>query len=115
MFTSCKKEKDTVDLKLLPGVWQMDGTEQFLHFHQDGTGAFWDESEDVYEEDIEPDGNGWFTWVTSEDDNRLALNFVIEVSGGAVPKNSTITRLDNDRMTWQDSFKNKTYFTRKAQ
>ncbi|HBZ33621.1 MAG TPA: hypothetical protein DEO38_00825 [Bacteroidales bacterium] len=110
LLASCKK-KNEIDPTLLPGVWQFTGTEQYLNFHQDNTGAFWDEAEDIYEDDIEKNGNGWFTWALAED--QLALKFTIEVSGGSVPKNSTITELTTTTMTWQDSFKNKTHFTRK--
>lgn len=117
VFSACKKEEQKIDVSQLPGTWQIKGTEQYLNFHDDGTGAFWDESEDVYEDDIEVDGNGWFHWAASQGDKDktadIALNFTIAVSGGSVPKNATITKLDGSSMTWRDSFKNETYFTRK--
>ncbi len=121
LMASCKKDEKKIDTSLLPGIWQISGTEQYLHFHDDGTGAFWDESEDVYEDDIEVDGNGWFNWAVAEETSnsktivKVALNFKIAVSGGSVPKNATITQLDASSMTWQDAFKNQTYFTRKKE
>lgn len=110
ILVSCKKE-NTIDATLLPGVWQIDGTEQFLNFHTDGTGAFWDEADDVYEDDVEVDGNGWFKWELTND--ALSINFTIFVSGGSVPKSSTVTKLTGTQMTWRDSFKNETHLTRK--
>ena len=84
MMTSCQMEKPSFQEADLLGLWSKgDATGldsvpvEFVRFtpDQDETGVYkygrqWNESEDIYEEDLVPYGNGWFKYKLVQNDLR---------------------------------------------
>ncbi|MBR1632099.1 MAG: lipocalin family protein [Paludibacteraceae bacterium] len=104
--TCGREEPESFDRSDLIGYWQLSGTNQFYHYLNNGTGKFWDEDDDVTEEDIMENGNGYFTWTLSG--STLRLNFVIEINQGGVPKVYNIQTLNSTTLKYKDNASTKT-------
>ena len=114
-FTACDPEK-SFDAALLIGKWERTSPyataekpgKECYRYDRGGTGATWDTSEDVPEEDSQT-----FTW-TLEKDLLTLLHDMEMDSTKKVPKYYTITALDDKTLTYKDDFKNSFTF-KKAQ
>jgi hypothetical protein len=85
---------DPFDEALLIGKWQS-GT-VFYKYAFDGTGATWDEADDVNEDEAQT-----FTWTLVQ--SELTHIHVMEL-GGTVPKVYTVTELTSTSLKYKDSF-----------
>lgn len=94
LFTSCEKDDDSFDEKLLIGTWQS-GT-LFYKYNADKTGGTWDTSDDVQEDEAQP-----FTWNLRKDE--LEQLHIMEM-GGVVPRIYTVTRLSSTTLRYEDTF-----------
>lgn len=104
-IVSCETEEDPFDETLLIGKWQS-GTMYYKYF-DDGSGATWDTSDDVTEEEAQE-----FTWTLVQSD--LTHIHIMETGGGVVPKVYTVTELTATTLKYKDDF-NKSYsFTKVA-
>lgn len=110
-MTSCfgpSNEPDFVEADLL-GLWQETGTEAYVRFtaEQDETGEYkygceWDESEDIFESDLQPYGNGWFKYKLVKSD--LTEIHLMDNGGAEVPKVYVVTKLTDTELQYKDDF-----------
>ncbi len=94
LIVSCAKEEPSFDEQLLIGKWRS-GTE-FYRYDSDGTGATWDTSDDVSEDEAQE-----FTWTLVRSD--LTHIHIMEL-GGRVPKYYTVTELTATTLKYRDEF-----------
>ena len=97
-MTSCfgPSEVPTFAENDLLGLWQETGTEAYVRFtsEKDDTGEYkygreWDESEDIFESDLLPYGNGWFKYKLVKSD--LTEIHLMDNGGAEVPKVYVVT------------------------
>jgi len=110
-MTSCfgpSNEPDFVEANLL-GLWQETGTEAYVRFtnEQDDKGEYkygreWDESEDIFESDLKPYGNGWFKYKLVKSD--LTEIHLMDNSGAEIPKIYVVTKLTDTALQYKDDF-----------
>lgn len=110
-MTSCfgpSNEPDFVEADLL-GLWQETGTEAYVRFtaDQDETGEYkygreWNESEDIFESDLQPYGNGWFKYKLVKSD--LTEIHLMDNGGAEVPKIYVVTKLTDTALQYKDDF-----------
>lgn len=111
-FQSCIKP--SFDVELLIGKWSRPSPfaspeypgDEYYRYDQGGTGASWDTSEDVAEEEGQK-----FTWNLSG--STLTLFHEMEMGGG-VTKIYTLTTLTTDKLIYKDEF-GKIYTFQRAQ
>ena len=110
-MTSCFNHDNTPTFaeRDLLGLWQEDGTEAFVRFttEQDETGEYkygreWDESEDIFESDLLPHGNGWFKYKLKQSD--LTEIHLMDNGGAEVPKIYVVTKLTAGDLEYKDNF-----------
>ncbi len=102
LFVSCAEDDLSFDEELLIGKWRS-GT-LFERYDSDGTGATWDTSDDVSEDEAQE-----FTWTLIKTD--LTQIHLMEM-GGKVPKYYTVTELTATRLKYKDDFGNHFSFTK---
>ena len=110
-MTSCfntSEEPTFVETDLL-GLWQEKGTEVYVRFtnEKDNTGEYkygreWDESEDVFESDLLPYGNGWFKYKLVKSD--LTEIHLMDNGGAELPKVYVVTKLTAGNLEYKDNF-----------
>lgn len=110
-MTSCfgpSNEPYFVEADLL-GLWQETGTEAYVRFtaEQDETGEYkygceWDESEDIFESDLQPYGNGWFKYKLVKSD--LTEIYLMDNGGAEIPKIYVVTKLTDTALQYKDDF-----------
>ena len=93
----------------LLGLWQEKGTEAYVRFtsEKDDTGEYkygreWDESEDIFESDLLPYGNGWFKYKLVQSD--LTEIHLMDNGGAEVPKVYVVTKLTAGDLEYKDNF-----------
>ena len=110
-MTSCygSSEEPTFVENDLLGLWQETGTEAYVRFtsEKDDTGAYkygreWDESEDIFESDLLPYGNGWFKYKLVKSD--LTEIHLMDNGGAEVPKIYVVTKLTDTALQYKDDF-----------
>lgn len=112
VMTSCfgpTNEPSFVEADLL-GLWQEEGAEAYVRFtsEQDETGEYkygreWDESEDVYEEDLQQYGNGWFKYKLVKSD--LTEIHLMDNGGADIPKVYVVVKLTDAELEYRDEYK----------
>ena len=109
-MTSCFNHDNTPTFaeRDLLGLWQEDGTEAFMRFtsEKDDTGEYkygreWDESEDIFESDLLPYGNGWFKYKLVQSD--LTEIHLMDNGGAEVPKVYVVTKLTAGDLEYKDN------------
>ena len=110
-MTSCfgSSEEPTFVENDLLGLWQEKGTEAYVRFtsEQDETGEYkfgreWNESEDIFESDLLPYGNGWFKYKLVQSD--LTEIHLMDNGGAEVPKVYIVTKLTAGDLEYKDNF-----------
>ncbi len=109
-MTSCfgpNNEEPTFKQADLLGLWQEKGTEAFVRFtnEADDSGEYkygreWDESEDIFESDLQPYGNGWFKYKLVKSD--LTEIHLMDNGGAEVPKIYVVTKLTAGDLEYKD-------------
>ena len=110
-MTSCfntSEEPTFVEADLL-GLWQEKGTEVYVRFtnEKDNTGEYkygreWDESEDTFESDLLPYGNGWFKYKLVKSD--LTEIHLMDNGGAELPKVYVVTNLTDGTALEMDGY-----------
>ena len=98
LFYSCEKDDD-FDEYLLYGKW-VSGT-LYYKYLPNHTGATWDTSDDVTEEEAQP-----FEWQLVK--SELRQIHIMEM-GGRIPKYYTITKLTNNTLIYKDDYRSWTF------
>jgi hypothetical protein len=115
VMTSCFNHDNTPTFaeRDLLGLWQEDGTEAFVRFttEQDETGEYkygreWDESEDIFESDLLPYGNGWFKYKLVQSD--LTEIHLMDNGSADIPKIYQVVKLNAGKLQYKDA-QGKTY------
>ena len=110
-MTSCfgSSEEPTFVENDLLGLWQETGTEAYVRFtsEQDEAGEYkygreWDESEDIFESDLLPYGNGWFKYKLVQSD--LTEIHLMDNGGAEVPKVYVVTKLTAGDLEYKDNY-----------
>lgn len=110
-MTSCfgSSEEPTFMENDLLGLWQETGTEAYVRFtsEKDETGEYkygreWNESEDIFESDLLPYGNGWFKYKLVKSD--LTEIHLMDNGGAEVPKVYIVTKLTDTELQYKDNF-----------
>ena len=110
-MTSCfgSSEEPTFVENDLLGLWQEKGTEAYVRFtsEKDETGEYkygreWNESEDIFESDLLPYGNGWFKYKLVQSD--LTEIHLMDNGGAEVPKVYVVTKLTDTELQYKDNF-----------
>lgn len=117
-MTSCfgpNNEEPTFKQSDLLGLWQEEGTESFVRFtnEADETGEYnygrqWDESEDIFESDLKPYGNGWFKYKLVQSD--LTEIHLMDNNGAELPKVYVVVKLTDTELQYKDEFGTMTKF-----
>ena len=107
VMISCQADKPTFQEADLLGLWQEEGKEAFVRFtaEADTTGEYkygceWDESEDVFENDLTKYGNGWFKYKLVKSD--LTEIHLMDNGGADIPKVYTVLNLTEDALQYKD-------------
>ncbi len=110
-MTSCfgSSEEPTFMENDLLGLWKETGTEAYVRFtsEKDDTGAYkygreWDESEDIFESNLLPYGNGWFKYKLVKSD--LTEIHLMDNGGAEIPKIYVVTKLTDTALQYKDDF-----------
>ena len=119
-MTSCfntSEEPTFVETDLL-GLWQEKGTEAYVRFtnEKDNTGEYkygreWDESEDIFESDLLPYGNGWFKYKLVKSD--LTEIHLMDNGGADIPKVYQVLKLTAGELQYKDDY-GKTHYLDKV-
>lgn len=93
----------------LLGLWQEQNTEVFVRFtnEADESGEYhygreWDESEDVFESDLQPYGNGWFKYKLVKTD--LTEIHLMDNGGADIPKVYQVLKLTAGELQYKDDY-----------
>ena len=114
-MTSCfgSSEEPTFIENDLLGLWQEKGTEAYVRFtsEKDDTGEYkygreWDESEDIFESDLLPYGNGWFKYKLVQSD--LTEIHLMDNGSADIPKIYQVVKLNAGELQYKDA-QGKTY------
>lgn len=116
-FTACSPSLN-FDEDMLIGKWQNDANEQEYWVYTtetDATGSYqyghtWDESQETFESDLVPYGNGWFKWQLVQSD--LTQIHLMDNQGAEIPKIYTVTLLTGTTLQYKDSFNKQYSFTK---
>lgn len=125
-MTSCfgTSEEPTFMENDLLGLWA-EGSANYndtipVHFvrftkEQDPTGEYkygrqWNESEDIYEEDLVPYGNGWFKYKLVKSD--LTEIHLMDNGGAEIPKVYVVVKLNEYELQYEDE-RGKMYYYHK--
>lgn len=74
-------------------------------------GREWNTSEDIYEEDLLPYGNGWFKWKKEE---QAVIEFqMTDIQGAVIPYEYKVLKLDVDQLHYKENFSSKQHLFRK--
>lgn len=114
MMTACfgpgpKPEEVEFKQADLLGLWQEQNTEVFVRFtnEADESGEYqygrqWDESEDVFENDLKPYGNGWFKYKLVKTD--LTEIHLMDNGGADIPKVYQVLKLNAGELQYKDDY-----------
>lgn len=103
VFLLCSCENEEVvpdkeyDVSLLYGIWQLNDSQLFYRYFEDGTGKTWDVSDDISEEEAQE-----FTWTLEK--SELIHMHIISTGSGVVPKYYIVTKLTNDELCYYDAY-----------
>lgn len=116
VMTSCFNNQPTFYLKDLQGLWQENNTEHYVRFTTEQSdeagylyGREWDESEDIYEQDLLDylskygiHGNGWFKYLFETDNQKLTEIHLMDNGGAEIPKIYVVTKLTSTTLEYYE-------------
>ena len=76
-------------------------------------GREWNTSDDIFEEDLLPYGNGWFKW-KKENDELLELHMT-DNRGAAVPREYKMLKLNSNTMNYRETIDHEKHSFRKCE
>ena len=100
--------EETMVGELLIGKWQhVDESGWFRVYTSEPAGEGycwgreWDTSEDIYEKDLRPYGNGWFKWKVEKEVVKEWQ--MTDINGAVIPYEYKLLQLDSACMRWQET------------
>ena len=107
-----KDKEPMYQLSDLQGLWletQVRDMEHYVRFtteQSDETGYLygreWDEAEDVFEEDLQPHGNGWFKYKFEIVDGKLTEIHLMDNGGAEIPKIYVVSKLTDTELNYYE-------------
>jgi len=94
--TSTNSITDTVPVEFVRFTNEMDENDEYKY------GREWNESEDVYEEDLKPYGNGWFKYKLVQ--RKLTVIHLMDNNGANIPQVYNIIKLTPTELQYKDDF-----------
>lgn len=88
---------DTVPVVFVRFTSEIDSTSGYKY------GREWDESEDIYEEDLTPYGNGWFKYKL-DTPNKLTEIHLMDNGGAELPKIYDVLKLTEYELQYKDQY-----------
>ena len=123
-FSSCSllggDKTPNFQLSDLQGLWQRNNTQEYVRFTTEQSdeagylyGREWNEAEDVHEEDLLPQGNGWFKYKFETNGNLTEIH-LMDNGGAEIPKVYVVTKLTSDVLEYyeKDHSSSKFYFSK---
>ena len=86
---------DSVPVEFVRFTDELDPTREYKYGRQ------WNVSEDIYEEDLKPYGNGWFMYKLVK--SNLTEIHLMDNGGADVPKIYTVLQLTDDVLKYKDN------------
>ena len=97
---------DTVPVVFVRFTNETDSTGEYKY------GREWDESDDIYEEDLTPYGNGWFKYKL-DTPNKLTEIHLMDNGGAELPKIYDVLKLTEYELQYKDQY-GKTHYWSKS-
>ena len=88
--------QDSVPVKFVRFTGEIDESGEYKYGRQ------WDESEDIYEEDLKPSGTGWFKYKLVKND--LTEIHLMDNGGADIPKVYVVEKLTEYELKYKDDF-----------
>ena len=98
-------DEENIDISMIVGTWVRDGS-YYEQYQGDGTGKYWDEGDDVYEDEAIP-----FTWEFESEDNTL-IKYYTTTFGTVIPKSYTVVALDEQELKYEDDYGSSYVYTK---
>lgn len=105
---SCTPNAPSFNLSDLQGLWQENNTEHFVRFTTEQSdeagylyGREWDEAEDIHEEDLLPQGNGWFKYLFETNGNLTEIH-LMDNGGAEIPKVYIVSKLTSTTLEYYE-------------
>lgn len=96
------------NLRDLQALWQENNTEHFVRFTTEQSdeagylyGREWDEAEDIYEEDLKPQGNGWFKYEFKTTGDLTEIH-LMDNGGAELPKVYVVSKLTETELSYYE-------------
>lgn len=109
-------KEPSYQLSSLQALWLENNTQHYVRFTTEQSnetgylyGHEWDEAEDIYEEDLQPQGNGWFKY-KFESNGGLHELHLMDNGGAEIPKEYIVSKLtDTDLEYYEKDYKSIKY------
>lgn len=109
-------KEPSYQLSSLQALWLENNTQHYVRFTTEQSnetgylyGREWDEAEDIYEEDLQPQGNGWFKY-KFESNGGLHELHLMDNGGAEIPKEYIVSKLtDTDLEYYEKDYKSIKY------
>jgi hypothetical protein len=113
-------KEPSYQLSSLQALWLENNTQHYVRFTTEQSnetgylyGREWDEAEDLYEEDLQPQGNGWFKY-KFESNGGLHELHLMDNGGAEIPKEYIVSKLTSTDLEYyeKDHKSSKFYFSK---
>lgn len=109
-------KEPSYQLSSLQALWLENNTQHYVRFTTEQSnetgylyGREWDEADDIYEEDLLPQGNGWFKY-KFESNGGLHELHLMDNGGAEIPKEYIVSKLtDTDLEYYEKDYKSIKY------
>lgn len=109
-------KEPSYQLSNLQALWLENNTQHYVRFTTEQSnetgylyGREWDEADDIYEEDLQPQGNGWFKY-KFESNGGLHELHLMDNGGAEIPKEYIVSKLtDTDLEYYEKDYKSIKY------
>ena len=109
-------KEHSYQLSSLQALWLENNTQHYVRFTTEQSnetgylyGREWDEADDIYEEDLLPQGNGWFKY-KFESNGGLHELHLMDNGGAEIPKEYIVSKLtDTDLEYYEKDYKSIKY------
>ena len=109
-------KEPSYQLSSLQALWLENNTQHYVRFTTEQSnetgylyGREWDEAEDIYEEDLQPQGNGWFKY-KFESNGGLHELHLMDNGGAEIQKEYIVSKLtDTDLEYYEKDYKSIKY------
>ena len=109
-------KEPSYQLSSLQALWLENNTQHYVRFTTEQSnetgylyGREWDEAEDIYEEDLQPQGDGWFKY-KFESNGGLHELHLMDNGGAEIPKEYIVSKLtDTDLEYYEKDYKSIKY------